>query len=140
MPISSVTGKETCAKTTVDDLPGLAEMATPHKPNGAALRHGWGRDRGGVSAEHIWRALALQQSRGWAAFPCFTPGDTEGGQVWSLSPGLRNTPTLGVKQKEEDVSRQTRESMHHMCTSRSHTDQSHQQGCAKGARRRPSTA
>ena len=59
MTISSVTGKETCAKTTVDDLPGLAEMATPHKPNGAALRHGWGRDRGGVSAEHIWRALAV---------------------------------------------------------------------------------
>ena len=112
MPISPVTGEEMCAKTTVDHLTGLA---TPHKPNGAGLWHGWGREWGGVSAEPVWGALATSSSaedgppslasllgtrRVGKSGHCHLACET-----WPPSP-------LGAKHKEEDVSRQSRESMY----------------------------
>ena len=101
-----VTGKEMCAKTTEDHLTGLAEMAMPHKPNGGGLRHGWGRKWGGVSAEPVWRALAMS-SRAAGGPPSLASllGTQRVGKSGHchLACETRLPSDLGTKQKEKDV-------------------------------------
>ena len=113
MPISPVTGEEMCAKTTVDHLSGLA---TPHKPNGAGLWHGWGREWGGVSAEPVWGALATSSSAedGPPSLASLL-GTRRVGKSGHCHLACETRPPspLEAKHKEEDVSRQSRESVHH---------------------------
>lgn len=101
-----VTGKKCVLRPQRTISLGLAEMATPHKPNGWGLRHGWGRKWGGVSAEPVWRALAMS-SRAAGGPPSLASllGTRRVGKSghYHLACETRLPSYLGTKQKEKDL-------------------------------------